>query len=115
MKTAGFTIAVTILATGLFAQTDPSRILPPTPTKPTVSGTLTVITPAEVRPAESTPGKTMPVKSPQPQEFEPKVFKPVTLTPSATNTVAPTTTAGWWKGTATNWPAAPKKSADPWK
>jgi|GEM_PF-5140296 len=111
MKTPG-AILTFILVAGVAHAADPTQVLPPAPTKPTVSGTLTVIKPAEVRGKESVPAKPAPDAPPRPREFDPHTAQPVTLSPPATNTA---TADAWWKPAATNWPAPPKKTADPWK
>jgi hypothetical protein len=120
MNPTGFIIGAALLTTGAFAQTDLSKAVPPTPAKPTVSGTLTAVTPAAPTKTTSTPGKTSPDDVPKPLTFDPAVPTPASVVPKSADTARPVTNA-WTPVISTNWTRTPpspwdaKSPPNPWR
>ena len=136
MKLLTLAIAVASLgfASPTFAQqSDPRKVVPPTPQKPSVSPTLTVVEPSTVQTPSANPIAVTPQALSAPQPSKPGVSQPA---PVETNTVqAPNlnqplpissvqsslwdksnaTPASAWEATTNALAPAVKASSDPWK
>ncbi len=127
--TAGMLIASVASAQ---QQTDPRDVLPPTPQKPLVSGTLTAVTPATVQPPGANPVSVAPVAPAAPAPVKPGISQPAAVganaAPASNNqslTLSSVQSSPWDKSNATHASAwetttnalsrATKPASDPWK
>jgi len=117
----------------LAQQSDPSKVVPPTPQKPAVSPTLTVVAPSTVQTPSANPISVSPRELSTPQPSKPGVSQPATVetntvqTPSTSQPlpISSVQSSAWdksnaipasaWEATTNALAPAVKPSSDPWQ